>query len=322
MIVFDSLEAFDRDAFGRPRALTAGVFDGVHVAHRRLLARTVEIARGDEARGTAIVFTFANHPLSILAPPYHPKLLLSRERKIELIERAGIDALVIQEFSRDLASLAPETFIDEVLASRLGVDRLIVGFDFRFGESGRGDAAMLEARAPDRGFAVETIPAVLHEDWAIGSTRIRELVEEGRVRLASELLGRPHELEGRVVRGFGRGAQLGFPTANIEFDPRFAMPPSGVYAVYVSDGDKVHGGMMNIGSSPTFAGAVYRHEAFLFDFQGEDLYGRTLRVHFVDRMREERKFASEQELTERLRVDEKIARAILESHPARWDEGA
>jgi len=313
MRLIDSLESLDLSDSPSPRVLTAGVFDGLHLAHQRLVHLTLRAAHRKEPGGTAIVLTFANHPLSVLAPAYVPKKLLSAQRKAVLLDRMGVDVLVMPEFTPAVAAITPERFVEEILVRKCRINHLVVGFDYRFGVSGTGDTRFLSEAGRLQRFQVEVAAAVTHEEWTVSSTRIRELIEEGRVHLASEMLGRPYELCGPTVRGYGRGTQLGFPTANLVFDPSFAIPASGVYAVQVLLAGRVHGGMMNIGSSPTFAGTEYRPEVFLFDYEGEELYGRELRVYFIERLREERKFPSAAALRERLGVDEVMARAVLES---------
>ena len=331
MRLIDSLESLDLSDSPSPRVLTAGVFDGVHLAHQRLVHLTLRAAHRKEPGGTAIVLTFANHPLSVLAPAYVPKKLLSAQRKAVLLDRMGVDVLVMPEFTLAVAAMTPERFVEEILVRKCRINHLVVGFDYRFGASGTGDTRFLSEAGRLQRFQVEVAAAVTHEEWTVSSTRIRELIEEGRVHLAAEMLGRPYELSGPTVRGYGRGTQLGFPTANLVFDPSFAIPASGVYAVFVlvenpqppvlstqhsalgTQHSLLCGGMMNIGSSPTFAGTEYRPEVFLFDYEGEELYGRELRVYFIERLREERKFPSAAALRERLGVDETMARAVLES---------
>jgi riboflavin kinase/FMN adenylyltransferase len=230
--------------------------------------------------------------------------------------------LVIPPFTREFAAMPPEDFVREVLAGTLGIDRLVVGYDFRFGKQGAGDTALLERLAAECGFELEVVAAIYDDGVPVSSTHVRELIDTGRVHIAMEKLGRPYELAGSVVHGYGRGGKLGFPTANVEFDPAFAIPPSGVYAVLVDVSGRLYKGMMNIGASPTFAGNQYRCEAFLLDFGQDgdegphDLYGQTVRVLFIDRLREERKFESVHALQERLHVDETITRAILDTHLA------
>ncbi len=305
----------EKDGLPGPRVLTSGVFDGLHLAHQQLVRKVVERAHHAAGHGTAMVFTFSNHPLSVLAPPYAPKTLLTQARKQEILENMGVDVLVMPPFTAELAATPPQAFVEEILVKRLAIDHLIVGYDFRFGKDGQGDTEFLKHKAAEYGFGLDVISAVFHEEHPVSSTYIRDLIDMGRVRLASEILGRPYELEGPVVHGHGRGAQLGFPTANVDFDESFAIPAAGVYAVYAVLKDRVCQGMMNIGWSPTFAGSLYRAEVFLFDFENRDLYGETLRILFMERIREERKFENVHALLERLRVDETLTRALLDSHP-------
>lgn len=312
--------ALDDRLYPHPRVLSLGVFDGMHRGHQQLIRRTVEAAHqpdGGSGRGTAIVFTFKNHPLSLLAPPYTPKRLSSPAQKAFLLEKMGADVLIMPEFDPSIASLSAARFLDEVLLEKLGVDRIIAGFDFRFGQRGEGDCRYLAEQGRVRGISVEVLPALYHGGSIISSTRIRELLEEGRVGEVLEMLGRPYSLEGPVVRGFGRGRGLGYPTANVEFDRSFVLPGSGVYAIFAQCEGSLYGGMMNIGTSPTFGDADYRAEANLFDFAGESLYGQAMRISFVERIREERRFASAEDLKRRIRLDEKLARAVVGSFQGR-----
>ncbi|MFP4382216.1 MAG: bifunctional riboflavin kinase/FAD synthetase [Candidatus Sumerlaeia bacterium] len=316
MQIIRDLDSFKPDKSPHPRVMTAGVFDGVHRGHQGLIQRVREQAGAD---GTGIVFTFSNHPLSVLAPAYVPRFLMSHRRKLEIFEKMGVDLTIAPEFTTAFADQSPERFIDKVLIGQFAIDKLIVGFDFRFGKDGLGTNQWLSEIARHKGFEVEILPPVFEEEWTISSTRIREFVNDGRMKEAMKMLGRPYELEGPVIHGFGRGRKLGFPTANLDFDTKFALPGSGVYAVFAAlpDTGDVYGGMMNVGSSPTFSGTEYRPEVFLFDYENGSLYDKTMRIYFIERIREERKFPSADALVERIRVDEKLARAILENEKNR-----
>lgn len=315
MIRIESLDSLERERPAGNLYLTTGVFDGMHRAHRRLVTTVVERARAAGPGAISGVLTFDNHPLSLLAPPYAPRLLMEPGRKAQLIEALGVDLLVQIPFDERFAATEAEDFLEDILARRLGARHLVVGYDFRFGRAGRGDAKMLEVRAASLGIDVEVLPAIYHEEWPVRSTRIRELIGSGRLRQAALLLGRPYDLSGPIERGQGRGAGLGFATANLRFDPRYVMPPSGVYAVLARLGERLYPAMMNIGTSPTFNGAEYRPEVHLFDFEPRPLYGERLRVYFIERIREERRFASVEDLVDRLRRDEQIARGLLEALP-------
>ncbi|HBF34225.1 TPA: hypothetical protein DDW35_06640 [Candidatus Sumerlaeota bacterium] len=310
MQIFSQLHTLLSPDLPHPRVLTAGVFDGMHRAHQTLVQRVTNEAHAES--GTALALTFSNHPLTHLAPAYQPKQLLTLDRKIEVLQNLGVDILVMPEFSAELSHITPQVFVEDILIGCYGIDRLVVGFDFRFGAGANGDITLLKELGAKHGFEVKMLSAVQHGEWTISSTRIRELIEEGQVRLAAEMLGRPYELEGPVIHGYGRGATLGYPTANVQFDLHFAIPASGVYAVFVEVEGRRYGAMMNLGVSPTFEGSMYRPEAFLFDYPGEDLYGKTARVYFMERLREERKFPNAEALIERIKVDERLARVILE----------
>ncbi len=317
MIVYRSLEEVESQCLKKPVILTTGMFDGLHLAHRELVGETVD--RAHEAQGSAVVFTFGNHPLSVLAPSYAPQALMSCERKAWMLEQLGVDVLVQMDFSESFASILADDFVRDILMDRFHIEQIIVGYDFRYGFQGLGTAEILSEVGQELGFGVEVVRAMYNEEWPISSTRIRELINAGRVGNASKLLGRPYDLAGPVGKGHGRGKALGFPTANLEINSDFVTPASGVYAVLVQLGDAVHYGMLNIGSSPTFSGTEYRLEVFLINYEGADFYEQTIRIFFVERIREERKFPSSQALVERLKKDQQIAGSMLDVFALRDD---
>ena len=317
MIVYNSLEEVDGQGLNGPVVLTTGMFDGLHLAHRELIKKTVNGAR--KVEGSAVVFTFRNHPLSVLAPSYAPQALMSEHRKVWMLEQLGVDVLVQVDFSESFASISADDFVRDILVGRFEVEQIIVGYDFRYGSQGHGTTDALIEMGKELGFGVEVLRAMYHEEWPISSTRIRELVSAGRVSNAAKLLGRAYDLAGPVSKGHGRGKALGFPTANLEINADFITPASGVYAVLVELGGAVHYGMLNIGSSPTFSGTEYRLEVFLIDYHGVDFYEQNIRLFFVERIREERKFPSSGALVERLQKDEQIAVSMLDVFALRDD---
>ena len=300
-----------------PAAVRGGVvalgnFDGVHLAHQRILGTALDIAR---AAGVAAgVMTFEPHP-RVVFNPNQPSFRLTPFRiKARLIEALGLDFLLMQHFDLAFAAHSAEQFIDEVLVAGLGVSHVVAGYDFAFGHRRAGTVDMLAARAAERGFRVTTIGPVCDAAGDVtSSSRVRDLLTGARPRDAAQLLGRDWEIEGRVEHGDHRGRQLGFPTANIETGD-FLHPAAGVYAVRaaIDSGGAVTWlpGVANYGRRPTFAKDGMLLEVHLFDFTG-DLYGRHLRVALVDHLRGEQRFDDAAQLQAQIHQDCQAARRIL-----------
>jgi riboflavin kinase / FMN adenylyltransferase len=269
------------------RAVAIGTFDGVHRGHRA----AIETAVGTGLRSAVVTFT--PHPRTVLG--YEVQLISSLERRIELIEALGPDELVVLQFTPELASREPEDFVAEVLRP-LGARVVAAAEDFRFGRGRRGNLQLLKAE----GLEVADVPLV----DGVSSTRIRVLLREGDVVAAASLLGRPPEVEGRVVSGDQRGGTLGYPTANLSPDPELLVPAHGIYA----GAARRHRVALSIGVNPHYGGRERRVEAFLLDFEG-DLYGQQLRVELWERLRDERAFDSEEELVGQIGRDVEAARS-------------
>jgi riboflavin kinase/FMN adenylyltransferase len=282
-----------------PAAVTVGVFDGVHIGHRRVIADLVASARAESLLPTAV--TFYPHPLSFLAPGRAPLMLTSLEQRVEQFQALGVAVCGVLHFP-DIRYLSPESFAVEVLARSLSARRVVVGADFRFGRDRGGDANTLTELGRHHGFTVEVVDMFGHLDGVVSSTRIRQLLAEGKVAEAAALLARPYELEGQVEPGDGRGRTLGIPTANLTVDPARLIPGNGVYAgrARFEEGERL--AVVNVGSRPTFAGEGRRVEAHLLDYQG-DLYGQTLRLTFEARLRSEQKFESIEQLKSQIATD-------------------
>jgi riboflavin kinase/FMN adenylyltransferase len=267
------------------RAVAVGTFDGVHLAHRAVIEATKETG----LRST--VLTFDPHPRLVLG--YDVQLLTSPERRLELLAEEGPDEVLVVEFTQELSRWEPEAFVAEYLTG-IGAKVVVAGEDFRFGAGRRGDVDLL------RSLGLDVRPLVA----GVSSSRIRELAQEGDLPGAAALLGRPFELEGEVVYGDRRGGTLGFPTANLSPDPHVLVPAYGIYA-----GEALgHRVAASIGVNPHYGGSERRIEAFLLDFEG-DLYGSRLRLELWERLREERAFASEEELVAQIAADVEAARA-------------
>ncbi len=293
-------------AFEAPAAVsvTIGNFDGVHLGHRELLRRTV--ARARAAGAAAIALTFTPHPVRFFSPRARFYEITTPEEKAALIGETGIDALVVEPFDGEVGRMWPADFAREVLARRLRARWIIVGYDFTFGRNRTGSPAALADMGRDLGFDVEVVPPLMRGGAIVSSSRIRELLLAGRVREAGELLCRPYTVSGPVVTGAGRGRKLGFPTANVQFVQEL-VPLPGVYVVEAEVDGVRRRGVANVGFNPTFGENSLGVEVYLLDFEG-DLYGRTMAVSFRDRIRDERKFKSADELARQIAKDVQFAR--------------
>lgn len=298
------------DDIGKPfdRAVaTLGNFDGVHLGHRAIFRSLVERARRDG--GVSIVCTFDPHPLKILAPGHAPRLINTRAEKERLIAASQIDILLQIPFDYHLAALSPATFVDEILLNKLGVHHLIVGYDYAFGKERTGDVGFLCAQGKEKGFGVDIFGPVQCNGSVLSSTRVRQGILRGDVKGAKNLLGRHFNLEGKVVHGDKRGKSLGFATANIETDKEL-LPQSGVYAGRVRFNANEYNAVINIGHKPTFGESNLTIEVHILDFSG-NLYDEKMRVYFVERLRDEKKFSAADELIHAITADIERARAIL-----------
>lgn len=289
---------------------TVGTFDGVHRGHQDVLRRLAARARTAGLR--SILVTFAGHPLDLLRPEAAPLQLTPGHEKLEAIAETGIDYVAVLPFTRALAELDAEQFVDRVLLDRFRMRELFIGHDHGFGRNRSGDAATLQALGAERGFAVDVIAPVRVEGGrTASSTAVRAAVESGDLESATALLGRPYGALGRVVRGDQRGRLLGYPTLNVQPpEPRKLLPPDGVYAVRVQTPSGAFGGMLNLGGRPTFGDQRRSLEAHLFDASG-DWYGRTVRVDFVQRLRDVQRFDTADALVAQLHQDAQAAGAAL-----------
>ena len=292
--------------------ITIGVFDGVHRGHQRIVGRAVEEARRRGLR--SVVITFDPHPDEVVRPGTHPPLLAGTGRRIELLEGLGTDAVLVVPFTLELSKMPPDEFVQSVLVDRLHTAHVIVGEDFRFGHKAKGDVALLRELGDKYDFTAEGVPLVANGD-TISSTYIRERLEAGEVEAAARALGRPHRVEGVVVRGHQRGRALGFPTANLEAPPQTAIPADGVYAGWlVCDSDRYPGfrwpAAISVGTNPTFEGVARTVEAYALDRDDLDLYGEHMAVDFAARVRDMLKFDSVDALVEQMHRDVARTREI------------
>ncbi|MCF8108348.1 MAG: bifunctional riboflavin kinase/FAD synthetase [Desulfohalobiaceae bacterium] len=292
----------------RGACVTIGNFDGVHLGHQALLRRTREKAGHNGT--SSVVITFDPHPLRVIRGQTPPFITL-KQQKLELLSDQGLDYVVCLEFTRHMAGLSPEDFIRHYLVQGLHLRDLVIGHDYAFGKGGKGNYELLKELGREYDFQVERIDPVHQEGKVVSSTRIRTLIQEGRVLEARPLLGRFYQVTGEVVEGKKRGGPiLGVPTANLKLvDELFPKP--GVYAVWAQRGSQILPGVANVGYNPTFNHHELSVEVHIFDFD-EDLYGQSLRVHFVKRLRDEKKFSGVEELLAWIRQDMREARDILQ----------
>ncbi|XRQ03545.1 bifunctional riboflavin kinase/FAD synthetase [Actinomadura welshii] len=285
--------------------VTIGVFDGVHRGHQRIVGTAVEEARRRGLR--SVVITFDPHPDEVVRPGTHPPVLAGTKRRVELLEGLGTDAVLVVPFTLELSRMAPDDFVQSVLVDRLHAAHVIVGEDFRFGHKAKGDVALLRELGDKYDFTAEGMPLVANDD-TISSTYIRERIEAGEVEAAARALGRPHRVEGIVVRGHQRGRALGFPTANLETPPHSAIPADGVYAGrLVCDSDRYPDfswpAAISIGTNPTFDGVERTVEAYALDRDDLDLYGEHMAADFTTRIRDTLKFDSVEALIDQMHRD-------------------
>ncbi|MGQ9858655.1 MAG: bifunctional riboflavin kinase/FAD synthetase [Thermodesulfobacteriota bacterium] len=292
--------------------VTLGNFDGVHLGHQRIFRLLIE--RAAQIGGPSVVYTFEPHPIKVLYPDRRMPLITSYEERAALVEQLGVDVLVSAPFDQEFARQGAHEFVEEVLVRGIGAKQVLVGYDYAFGRHREGNTALLRRLGREMGFGVEIVPPVMLNGAAVSSSRIRAVVEEqGDVALAAKMMGRHFSIHGKVVRGHRRGKSIGYPTANLSLAGEL-LPKPGVYAVTVTRPGRpgLWGGMANLGTNPTFGDAALSFEVHIFDFH-KDIYGQELRVAFVERLREERRFPSVEELVAQLRRDEELSRSILSS---------
>lgn len=292
----------------RGAVLAVGTFDGVHAGHRRLVERAQAIAAQD-GRPSA-VFTFVEHPRSVLRPDAPVALLTPWPEKLERLSALSLDACFAAHFTPDLSLLSPEDFVRRILVDQLAVSAVVTGFNFHFGHHQAGNPEVLRELGAKYGFPVEIVQPVEADGGLISSTRLRELLATGKIEAANSILGYDYTLAGTVIHGDKRGRTIGFPTANLEVPREKLLPAYGVYACWACLGDQRIPAVVNIGQRPTFDPPKLMIEAHLFDWEG-DIYGEQLAVSLVRRIRGEQAFPSVQALIGQITADCEQARAML-----------
>ena len=291
--------------------ITIGNFDGVHIGHQALFHEVIE--KADMIDGTSVAMTFHPHPVRVLNNNGHPPLITLYDQKVELISKSGIDVLVCVPFNREFADITAKNFVLDILLKRLGMAAIVVGKDYSFGKNREGNLNSLMSYSElydFEVFVVDWIPISNNMVSRISSTRIREMVMEGKVKEVQKLLGRHYQIKGTVVSGRNRGGKLlGFPTANLQLHDELC-PKLGIYAVTVENQGNTYKGVANIGYSPTFDDNEMTVEVHILDFDN-DIYGQKIRVNFIQRIRDEIKFSSIDALSDQITQDVLTARDIL-----------
>lgn len=292
-----------------PRAcVTIGNFDGVHLGHQQLFAAVVADAR--RINGNSVVVTFEPHPLRILKPG-GIKLISTIEQKVEQIDRAGIDSLIILPFDHAFAAISAEVFVRQILFETIGMTELVVGYDYAFGKGRSGNIGFLREMGDTLGFPVKVVEALYHQEMLVSSTKIRDLVKQGRMMAAGSLLGRPYQIRGVVQVGKKRGGtEIGFPTANLSVNEEDLVPRIGVYVTQVICAGKCYGGVLNIGYNPTFGDDQLVAETHIFDFN-QDIYGKPIRLNLLKFLRDEKKYSTIRALATQIGKDVFAAKRVL-----------
>ncbi|MBI5408694.1 MAG: bifunctional riboflavin kinase/FAD synthetase [Nitrospirae bacterium] len=288
--------------------LTIGNFDGVHLGHREIFKMLMERAR--VKNGTSVVLTFVPHPLKVLAPERAPKLITTYKDRVKLIEDSGVDVVICINFTREFANVTAEDFVREVLFNTLGVKEVLIGSNYTFGKGRKGSPELLKGLGKKYGFEVAVVEEITLKNVTISSSGIRTLIAKGKMDEAASLLGRNYSVEGIVVEGAKRGKSLmNIPTANL-LTANELLPKDGVYAVTVEINGKKYGGATNIGCNPTFEEKKFSFETHVLDFEGE-LLGKTIKVNFIKRLRDEMKFSSVESLASQIKKDIEDVRNVL-----------
>ncbi|MFC1980791.1 bifunctional riboflavin kinase/FAD synthetase [Chloroflexota bacterium] len=289
--------------------LSIGVFDGVHLGHKYLISKLIEQAR--EQNLLPGVVTFRQHPQEVVAPQTKLPFLTDLAERSELLRKEGVEAIIPISFTADIARVSARQFVS-MMQKHLRMRGLVIGPDFALGRHREGDTDTLRQLGQDMNFSVTIVPPARINGEVISSTAIRRAIADGDMRKVDKMVGRPFRLRGRVVTGAGRGAGLGFPTANLDIKAEQAIPADGVYASWANINGKAFQSLTNIGKCPTFNGCDRTVEAYIVDYQG-NLYGQELKVDIMERLRGEKKFGTVEELKKQMAEDVKLGRAILTS---------
>lgn len=288
--------------------LTIGNFDGVHKGHLVLFDKVKERAKA--IKGQSAVMTFEPHPIKVMKPGNGPPLITPTRQKLDLISDAGIDLILCLPFTHQFASISAEEFVQDILVDRLGIKEIVVGYDYTFGFKRQGNINLLQEMGDRLGFKVHVVDPIHLDNALVSSTSIRELVQEGNLSEAKKLLGRDYQICGTVVKGKNRGGRLlGFPTANLKLIDEL-IPKRGVYAVTAIINGSIHYGVTNIGYNPTFGDEALSVETHLLNFSG-DIVGKTIRINFIKRLRDEKTYGNVKELADQITLDVQEAKELF-----------
>lgn len=293
-----------------PTVVTIGNFDGMHMGHRALISLTKEFAREENLK--SVVFTFNPHPMFLFNNKAHKALIMSPFEKKHIMETLDVDCYIEYPFNMEFASMEPEKFAKEIIFEKLNCKVLIVGENYRFGKKQSGDYELLKELGEKKGVKVIYVPSVLYDGERVSSTRVRNCLINKDIDLANTLLTVPYFVMGEVIEGKKLGRTIGFPTANIKADNEKLFPPNGVYATKTIYNGKIYSGVTNIGINPTVNGQFKVIETYLFDFN-EMVYGETLKTYFFKWIRDEQKFPSVSELTNRMKIDKEMSKNYFDS---------
>jgi riboflavin kinase/FMN adenylyltransferase len=295
----------------RPSVVALGVFDGIHLAHAKIL--TTAVARARALAVSAVVCTFDPHPATVLFPERASVPIATLDENLEWMAALGSNAALVIPFTLSFSRMEPAVFVADVIEGTLGAREVVVGFNHTFGRGALGTATLLQELGPRHGFVTHVLPPLEVNGHTVSSSAIRDALREGDVTLAQSFLGHPYQVSGTVLRGAGRGRTLGFPTANLRPDRPLVLG-AGVYAARVAWDDERASAVVNVGYRPTFGEDQYWVEAYIFDFSG-DLYDRHLRVEFLHRIRAEMKFDGVEALKRQVAADMEAAERLLRAHP-------
>ncbi|MDY4250926.1 bifunctional riboflavin kinase/FAD synthetase [Clostridium sp.] len=300
MIVIDDIIMDNKES---DNYVALGSFDGLHYGHLSLVRKTVEVAR--EKNGKSMVFTYKNHPKTIVKPDSVPKLIMDLDTKLEYLEEENVDIVVLRSFTKEFMSMEAENFI-KLLCEDYNVKGIVVGFNFRFGHKNLGNVDVLKNLQKKYGYELYIMDPYTYKGNAISSTRIRNCILEGEVKEATNMLSKPYSIKGKVIHGRHIGRTIGFPTANLEFNEKMVIPGKGVYYTNVKYKDRVFKGITSVGNNPTVNGKELTIETFILNFD-KMIYDEELKVYFIEKIRGEMKFDSIDKLVAQIKKDEDFA---------------
>ena len=286
-----------------PTYIALGSFDGLHLGHMHLINRTIELARENNAK--SMICTFENHPLSVINKEICPKLIMDNDTKLSLLENTGIDIVNLAKFDKEFMNIAPEDFIKNMVKC-YNAKGIVIGFNYRFGYKNLGDVEMLQKYSTILGYKLYVCEAISTNQEVISSSKIRHLIDEGNIIKANELLGRPHTITGKVVKGKQFGRTIGFPTVNLNYNKEFILPKGGVYYTVVEYENHLYRAITNIGYNPTVEGGKLSVETHILNFD-KQVYSEMIKINFINRIRDEVKFNTVDELMQQLVKDKEYA---------------